>query len=87
MLLSLGGGPKASKVGGELFYSSQVNDLRLVVWFPRDGQTYQLLSATKDLPNPTDLFARLVAVEQGRAESSVNTQEGAPPADVRRDAP
>jgi hypothetical protein len=87
VLLSLGGGPKASKVGGELFYSSQVNDLRLVVWFPRDGQTYQLLSATKDLPNPTDLFARLVAVEQGRAESSVNTQEGAPPADVRRDAP
>jgi hypothetical protein len=87
VLESLGGGPKASKVAGELFYTSQVNDLRLVVWFPRDGQTYQLLSATKDLTNPTDLFARLIAVEEGRSAETVDTHQGAPPADVRRGAP
>jgi hypothetical protein len=87
VLTSLGGSPKVTKVAGELFYTVQVNDLRLVVWFPRDGLTYQLLAATKDLPNPTDLFVRLIAVEQGRTAQSVNTHEGAPPADVRRGAP
>lgn len=84
VLTSLGGQPKVSKVAGELFYTVQVNDLRLVVWFPEDGQTYHLMAATKDLANPTDLFARLIAVEQGRSADSVNTQEGAPPADARR---
>ena len=87
VLTSLGGSPRVTKVAGELFYTVQVNDLRLVVWFPRDGLTYQLLAATKDLPNPTDLFVRLIAVEQGRSEQSVNTHEGAPPADARRGAP
>jgi transglutaminase-like putative cysteine protease len=87
VLTSLGGTPVVTKVAGQLFYTVTVNDLRLVVWFPKDGLTYQLLSATKDLANPTDFFARLLAVEQGQAESSVNTQQGAPPADVRRTAP
>ncbi len=86
VLTSLGGTPKVSKVAGEVFYTVTVNDLRLVVWFPKDGQTYQLLSATKDLANPTDLFARLIAVEQGRPASQVPTQQGAPPADARRGA-
>jgi transglutaminase-like putative cysteine protease len=87
VLTSLGGTPVVTKVAGHLFYTVTVNDLRLVVWFPKDGLTYQLLSATKELANPTDFFARLLAVEQGEAESSVNTQQGAPPADARRNAP
>ena len=87
VLTSLGGTPQVTRVGGELFYTVTVNDLRLVVWFPKDGLTYQLLAATKDLANPTDLFVRLIAVEQGKSEQTVNTQEGAPPADVRRSAP
>jgi hypothetical protein len=87
VLSSLGGSPQVTRVGGELFYTVTVNDLRLVVWFPRNGLTYQLLAATKDLANPTDLFVRLIAVEQGRSEQSVNTQEGATPADARRNAP
>jgi hypothetical protein len=87
VLSSLGGTPKASKLGGELFYTVAVNELQLIVWFPKNGQTYQLLSATKELPNPTELFARLIAVEQGRSEDSVDTNQGAPPLDVRRTAP
>jgi hypothetical protein len=87
VLTSLGGTPQVTKVAGQLFYTVTVNDLRLVVWFPKDGLTYQLLAATKDLANPTDLFVRLIAVEEGRTEESVNTQEGAPPVDVRRTAP
>ncbi|HVT65408.1 MAG TPA: transglutaminaseTgpA domain-containing protein [Mycobacteriales bacterium] len=86
VLTSLGGSPKVSKVAGQLFYTVQINDLRFVVWFPPDGLTYQLLSATKDLANPTDLFVRLIAVEQGRSAQSVNTHEGASPADARREA-
>lgn len=87
VLTSLGGTPKVSRVGGETFYTVVVNELQLVVWFPRDGLTYQLLSATKDLPDPTELFARLIAVEEGRSADSVDTNQGAPPADVRRSAP
>lgn len=87
VLTSLGGTPKVSKVGGQIFYTVTVNELQLVVWFPRDGQTYQVLSATKDLPNPTEFFARLIAVQQGKSEDSVDTNRGAPPIDVRRTAP
>lgn len=87
VLTSLGGSPKVSKVAGQLFYTVQINDLRFVVWFPPDGLTYQLLAATKDLANPTDLFVRLIAVEQGRSAQSVNTHEGASPSDARREAP
>lgn len=87
VLKSLGGTPKATRVGGELFYAVSVNELTLVVWFPPNGRTYQLLSATKDLANPTELFARLIAVERGRAADSVDTNQGAPPPDVRRSAP
>jgi hypothetical protein len=87
VLSSLGGTPKASNLGGELFYTVTVNELQLIVWFPKNGLTYQLLAATKDLPNPTELFAKLIAVEQGRSEDSVDTHQGAPPLDVRRTAP
>ena len=63
------------------------NDLRILVWFPKDGQTYQLLAATKDLEDPGALFAQLLAVEQGRAASSVVIQQGEAPVDERREAP
>ena len=84
VLTSLGGQPQISKVGGEVFYTVSVNELRLVVWFAHDGQSYELLAATKDLDNPTDLFARLVAVEQGRSDTEVTVEQGAPPRDARR---
>lgn len=87
VLTSLGGTPKVSRVGGETFYTVGVNELQLVVWFPRDGLTYQLLSATKDLPNPAELLAKLIAVQEGRSADSVDTNQGAPPLDVRRSAP
>jgi len=84
VLTSLGGQPQISKVGGEVFYTVTVNELRLLVWFAPDGQTYQLLAATKDLDNPTDLFARLIAAEQGRSDTEITIEQGAPPADARR---
>ncbi len=87
VLTSLGGTPKVVRVGGEVFYAVNVNQLQLIVWFPRDGQTYQLLSATPELTDPTVLFARLLAVEAGRSADSVDTNQGAPPQDVRRTAP
>jgi hypothetical protein len=86
VLTSLGGTPTVTKVAGQVFYTVVVNDLRLVVSFATDGQTYQLLAATKDLDNPTDLFARLLAVQQGKSDTQVSTQQGAPPADIRRGA-
>jgi transglutaminase-like putative cysteine protease len=84
VLTSLGGTPTISKIGGEIFYTVSVNELRLLVWFPRDGLTYQLLAATKDLDKPDDLFARLVAVEQGRSDTDATVEQGAPPGDARR---
>lgn len=84
VLTSLGGQPQISKVGGEVFYTLTVNELRLLVWFAPDGQTYQLLAATKDLDNPIDLFARLVAAERGRSDTEVTVEQGAPPTDARR---
>jgi transglutaminase-like putative cysteine protease len=87
VLTTLGGSPQVTKVAGQVFYTVMVNDLRLVVWFPKDGRTYQLLAATKDLANPTDLFARLIAVEQGKSATEVATQQGAAPSDGRRSAP
>lgn len=84
VLTSLGGSPAVSKVGGEIFYTVTVNELRLLVWFAHDGQSYQLLAATKDLDNPIDLFARLVAVEQGKSDTETTIEQGAPPADARR---
>lgn len=84
VLTSLGGTPTISRVGGQVFYTVIVNELKLVVWFPPDGLTYHLLAATKDLADPSGLLAKLIAVEQGRDASSVSTAEGAPPADVRQ---
>ena len=84
VLTSLGGQPTVSKVGGEIFYTVTVNELRLLVWFAHDGDTYQLLAATKDLDNPTDLFARLVAAEQGKSDTETTIEQGAPPSDARR---
>lgn len=84
VLTTLGGDPVVAKVGGEIFYTVTINQLRLVLWFAHDGLTYQLLAATKDLDNPTDLFARLVAVEQGKTDTHTTTEQGAPPRDARR---
>jgi hypothetical protein len=84
VLTSLGGEPTVSKIGGEIFYTVSVNELRLLVWFAHDGLTYQLLAATKDLDKPDDLFARLIAVEQGKSDTDVTIEQGAPPGDARR---
>lgn len=84
VLSSLGGQPQVSRIGGEIFYTISVNELRLLVWFAHDGLTYQLLAATKDLDKPDDLFARLVAVEQGKSDTESTIEQGSPPGDVRR---
>jgi hypothetical protein len=87
VLTTLGSQPRVTKVAGQVFYTVTVNDLRLVVWFPKDGRTYQLLAATPQLTNPTDLFAQLIAVEQGKSATQVAIQQGAPAPDGRRNPP
>lgn len=84
VLTTLGGDPKAIKVGGEIFYAVTINQLRLLVWFARDGQTYHMLAASKDIDKPEELFARIVAKGQGKSDKDITVEQGAPPADVRR---
>ncbi|MHB8449485.1 MAG: DUF3488 and transglutaminase-like domain-containing protein [Mycobacteriales bacterium] len=83
---SLGASPSLEVVGGQRLYVVTVNQVRLLVHFSADGQTYELLAADNQLPNPDQFFAATLTTQEGGSAVTASLS-GAPPADLRRGLP
>jgi hypothetical protein len=87
VLETIGGNPTVIKVAGERFYTVTINDIKLLVWFTPDGARYQLLAATRELPDPEALLSQLIAAQRGTTVNRADLERRLPPGDVRRGTP
>jgi hypothetical protein len=82
VISTLGGTATVERVAGQALYVTTINQLKLLVHFAANGQTYELLAADSGLSDPDQFLAALVTAQQGGSVASV-LKQGPPPVDAR----
>lgn len=77
---------KLVRLGGERVYTASLPEQRLLLAFAEDGQSYQLLVATRGFESAEQFFVDLLARQRGRTADPLEAG-GAPPPDPRRGKP
>lgn len=78
---------KLVRLGGERVYSMRMPEQRFLLAFSPDGESYQLLVATRDFTDADQLFIDLLSKQRGKEAVVLAQTGGAAPPDPRRGLP